>query len=123
MTKTAAQTVDQAHRELGVLSVDEAASADMTSYGTTVLEGLLDTAETQQGLSLDFDSGTVPDGVWLPLSQLLAAHLAAHYGRPYMSQAQAWGRFRAAVTSDDRADDGRDYTDVWGDYSNQGEFY
>lgn len=104
MTKTAIEVVAQAHRYLAVLSVDEEPSADMVSFGTAVLDGLLDEAATAHGLTFTWTAAAVPDGAWLPLSRLLAAEIAGHYERPAEPVSRAWTRFRAAVQADDRED-------------------
>jgi hypothetical protein len=104
MPKTASEVVAQAHRYLGVLSVDEAVSGDQASFGASVLEGVLAEAATAHGLTFTWTSAAVPDGVWLPLSRLLASELASHYERPAEPSSRAWTRFRAAVQPDDRED-------------------
>ena len=104
MTKTSSEVIAQAHREINVLSVDEEPSTDMTTYGGTMLDGLLASAVTEHGLSFTWDKETVPDGVFLGLSFLLAAHIAPHYERPYQPRAWGWGRFKAAINPDDRED-------------------
>lgn len=104
MTKTSSSVVAQAHRYIGVLSVDEDPSDDMVSFGGAVLDGLLDEAATAHGLTFTWTSAAVPDGVWLPLSRLLAAEIAVHYERPAEPVSRAWTRFRAAVQADDRTD-------------------
>lgn len=104
MTKTSSSVVAQAHRYLGVLSVDEDPSTDMVSFGGAVLDGLLDEAATAHGLTLGWTSAAVPDGVWLPLSRLLAAEIAGHYERPAEPVSRAWTRFKAAVNPSDVTD-------------------
>jgi hypothetical protein len=104
MTKTAIEVVAQAHRYINVLSVDDAPSADMVTFGEAVLNGLLDEAATAHGLTFTWTSATVPDGAWLPLSRLLASEIAGHYERPFEPSSRAWTRFRAAVQADDRGD-------------------
>jgi len=104
MTKTADEVIAQAHRYIQVLSVDEDPSTDQVAFGTTTLEGLLGEAETRHGVTLGWTSATVPDGVFLSLSRLLASEIAGHYGVAGEPLSRAWGRFRAAVNADDRAD-------------------
>jgi hypothetical protein len=104
MPKTANEVVSQAHRYLGVLSVDETVSPDQETFGGAVLDGLLAEAQTAHGLTFAWTSAEVPDGVWLPLSRLLAAEIAGHYERPAEPVSRAWMRFRAAVNADDRTD-------------------
>ena len=104
MTKTASEVVAQAHREINVLSVDESPSTDMATYGEAMLDSLLAQAVTQHSLSFTWDKDTVPDGVFLGLSFLLASHLAPHYERPYQPRSWGWGQFKAAINPDDRED-------------------
>lgn len=105
MTKSVLEVVTQAHRDLEVVAVDEDLTTDMLSYGTTVLQGLLDEAATAQNITLTWGADETPDGVFLSLAFLLATHMAPHYVVPFAPMSRGWGRFRAAVLSDDRTDD------------------
>lgn len=98
MTKTSLEVVAEAHRRINVLSVDEEPSADMVSYGQSVLEAVL--AEE----TVSFTSETVPDDVYKPLAWLVAADLAVHHERPAEARGKALYRFHGAIYPNDMTD-------------------
>ena len=102
MAKTKLEITARAHRVLGLLAVDENPSADMIAFAGDTLDGVIDELEYIQGVSAPFDSDSVPDELFLPLGDLLAAEIAPHYSVPAPSRARAMTRVRAHLAPDDR---------------------
>lgn len=102
MTKTTAEVIARAHRELGLLAADEAPTADMDAYAQDALDGVIGELAAVQDVSVS--ASEVPDEVFIPLASLLAAEIAPHYGVQGPSRARAIGRLRAIYLSDDRED-------------------
>ena len=96
MAKTITDTVARAHREIRVLSVDRTPSADQVAYGAEVLQGIYDEHKGQLP-DLTWDLSAIPDNVFSSLSKLLAAELASHYNKVYMSPNKAWVNFRGVI--------------------------
>lgn len=102
MSKTKLETVARAHRVLGLLAVDEVPTADMIDFAGDTLDGILEELETMQGLSVPFSSSAIPDEMFIPMGDLLAAEIAGHYGVNGPVRSRAIARIRAALALDDR---------------------
>jgi hypothetical protein len=108
---TKADTVGLALRHLGILSVDEAVTADQIDYCGTILDAILAEKQSVWGVTFTWTSETVPAAAYISLAHWLAAEIAPHYEvvspKP-LKVAEA--RFRAYALPDDREDD-RDLDD------------
>ena len=102
MAKTKADVVARAHRVLGVLAVDENPTADMVSFAEDTLDGVYEELQDVQGLHLTWSLDDVPDGAFLPLADMLAAHIAPHYAVQGPVRSRAITRIRAYSAQDDR---------------------
>lgn len=102
MSKTKAEVIARAHRVLGLLAADENPTADDSAFAEAALDGLYDELQDVHCLHLTFDTADVPDGVFLPLSDLLAAEIADHYSVPGPVRSRALTRVRAFAAPDDR---------------------
>ena len=111
MPKTKSELVAEAHRQLAVLSVDEEPSTDMTTYGESKADSLFaELLAEPHAMGFTWDLGTIPDAVFVPLAQLLAAELTNYQVAPPVSRVRAMGKVRAYAFTDDR-DDRRDADD------------
>jgi hypothetical protein len=111
MAKTRDQIITRALRKLGVTAEDEAPSAAMLANSGEALDSVL--AEVRAASLVGFTT-SFPDEVANPLSDLLAAELAAEYKpaqAPY-PRAVAWQRLMALVRPDDRF--AHTFTGQWG---------
>ena len=105
MTKTSLNVIERAHRHIGVLSVDETATADMQAYGLESLNAAFDELQSVHGTGFTWDIDTVPDAVFEPLSVLLAATIAPHYALAApVPRASALMRVRAFAFPNDIED-------------------
>lgn len=102
MSKTKLEIVARAHRVLGLLAADEVPTADMIDFAGDALDGVIDELEFVQGVSVPFTSANVPDELFLPMGDLLAADIASHYGINGPTRSRALMRVRAALALDDR---------------------
>lgn len=102
MPKTKLEMTARAHRVLGLLSADENPSADMIAFAGEALEGVIEELAYVQGVGISFDVDTVPDELFIPLGDLLAAEIAAHYGVVGPVRSRAISRIRASLVADDR---------------------
>ena len=60
MAKTKTEMVARAHRQLGLLSVDEVPTADMDAFGGDSLKGVVDELAYVQCIPIGFDEDDVP---------------------------------------------------------------
>ena len=79
MTKTSLEVTSEALRTLGVLAEDEAASADQYQRAKAHLDGIFATLDETYSLAPEWTVETVPDRLFLPLSQMVAGSLATGY--------------------------------------------
>lgn len=94
--------IAQAHRRLGVLSLEESLTDDMVAYGVETL-GLILAELRADGMPIAFVDGIVADGLALPLAMLLATDLAPHYEVPPRdARSRCVARLRAILYPDDR---------------------
>lgn len=104
MAKTRTEVIAQAHRNIRVLSADEAPSADQTAFAGAVLDSLFEELKSVQGFTVAWDLTAVPDAAFLPLSLCLSAEIQGHYNKAEVSRARAIGRLRAVLLPDDSPD-------------------
>lgn len=113
--KTKNDIIRRALRVLGVVAHDEVPTADMVANAGDVIEGLISEMSGKSPL-VPFSLDRVPDAAFLPLADLLAAHIAGDYEvAPPVSRASAWLRVRSVFVTDDRPEAG---CDVRADYGN-----
>lgn len=105
MTKTRLEVVQQAHRRLGVLSVDEEPTDDQFVYASDTLDAVFEECKTVQGMAFTWALDAVPDAAFLALSNLLAVEIAPHYEVAAEPRHRAMGRLRAYAFPDDRPDE------------------
>lgn len=106
MTKTRTEVVNQAYRRLGIVAVDQVASADEIAYGGNTLDALFAELKASDGITVTWDLSAVPDTAFIPLANLLAVEVAP----AYMQQAperrgSAFIRLRKVLSPDDRPND------------------
>ncbi len=106
MPKTKAEIVAEAHRRIGVLSVDEDPSGDMVSYGDASADSVFaELVDGPHNMGFTWTLDTTPDAAFRPFAWLLAVDLAEHYQvQPRESRAAAVFRLRSYAFSDDRED-------------------
>ena len=102
MSKTRLEMVARAHRVLGLLATDEDPTADMIAFAGSALEGAIEELAYIQGVNVSFDADSVPEELFLPVGDLLAAEIADHYSVPGPIRSRAIGRIRANLACDDR---------------------
>lgn len=100
MAKTKTDVVAMAHRSMGILSADETPTADQEAYAGDVLDALLAEIAAIHGVYLSYDL----DETFLPMSYLLAAEIAPHYGVQAMPRSMAMSRLLAYAVPDNRPD-------------------
>lgn len=106
MPKTRAEVYTRSLRRLGVLAVDEDATADMEAQAGAVLDALF--AEVTASKAVTWTLNEVPDDAFLALVDLLATEIAPDYEVPFRTpRGVAWQRLMGVIRPDDR-DDYRD---------------
>jgi len=110
MPKTRLDVIQQAHRQIGVLSADEEATADQESFAGEVLDTLFAEVTAVHSLTITWTLSAVPDSAFLPLARLLATEIASHYEVATEPRSRALMRYLAVVNPDNRTDS-RDYDD------------
>ena len=98
--KTNLDVIEQAFRRLGIRAEDEALSADQRAYAETTLETL--TAEVAEEAPVEWVSDSIPDKVFIPLANLLAAEIGPSYSVPAEPRGRALIRLMAVIRPDDR---------------------
>ena len=105
MAKTRLDVIQRALRHLSVIASDTNASADDEAFTGETLDTLFEEIQNTQGVTITWALDATPDNAFLPLSHLLATQVASHFEvPPRESYAQAMGRLRAALITDDRED-------------------
>lgn len=102
MPKTSRETVTRALRLIGVVNVSDEASASYYEYGRGALSDMISAMTETQGFDWSFDVDTVPDHLFEPMAEALAAKIAPAFmvnGPTYHS---AVARLRALDFPDDR---------------------
>lgn len=110
---TRADIIRLAMRRLGVLSADEALTADHESYVGDILDGMFATLKNVQGFTFTWALDATPDEAYLPMGYLLATEPAVyeHFAvTPREPQSRALIRLRAYAFPND-IDDRRDVDD------------
>ena len=82
MTKTSLDVSREALRMIGVLAVDEDASADEHARAKENLEAIYAELDETYGLAPDWTIETVPDRLWKPLAMMVAGEICTGYGKP-----------------------------------------
>lgn len=106
--KTRKQIIERALRILGVLAYDDALTAEQEQEAGCVLDSVF--AKMNADIpGVSFAPVTdVPEEAFVPLANLLAAHMAPDYGvAAPVSRARAWLDVRAVYVKDDRRHHGR----------------
>lgn len=102
MTKTSLDIVTEALQWAGPLDATETPTAGQHARGKVILQGLVDELTSVQGATIAWTIETVPDGLFLPMSRLLAHDLAPRYGGERLeARANAIGRVRAVLFPND----------------------
>lgn len=104
MAKTKADIVAKALRIIRVISDDDDPTPDMQAYVGDTLEAVFEELRITHRLFFTWGLDETPTGVFVPMAQLVAADVAAHYNKQPPSRARAIGRICAFVRSDDRRD-------------------
>lgn len=100
MAKTQQQVLNRALRRIGVLAEDETPSTDTQSAAQEVLDSIL--AEVRAAAVVSW-TANVPDAVFVPLSDLVAADLAPMYPPAVgPSRAMAWMRLMGIIRPTDK---------------------
>ena len=102
MTKTSADVITEALAWCGSLNTASLPSGDRVTFGKSLLQGLVDELVSVQGATIAWTIETIPDGLFLPMSRLLAHDLAARFGGEVMeTRARAISRVRAVLFPND----------------------
>lgn len=105
MAKSKAEVIAEAHRRIGVLSVDESPSDDMVTYAGDVADSLIyELNGPPYNMRFFWDANAVPEDAYRPFAWLLAVDLAAHYQVPAEPRIMAVNRLRGFAFPDDRPD-------------------
>lgn len=101
--KTRLDVINRAMRRIGVKAEDENLTADQITSVGEVFDMLVARLDTE--VSLTFTSASVPDEVFIPLANWLAAEVAPDYGvAAPTSPERAYSQVLAVLRPDDRAD-------------------
>lgn len=100
--KTRKQIIERAHRVLGVLSYDEALTAEQLRTGGEVLDSVFARINAELPNAPFAVEADVPDEAFVSLSDLLAAYIAPDYAlQAPVSRARAWLSLRAIYVEND----------------------
>lgn len=100
--KTRLDVINRAMRRIGVKAEDENLTADQITSVGEVFDMLVARLDTE--VSLSFTSASVPDEVFIPLANWLAAEVAPDYGAsPVQTPERAYAQVLAVLRPDDRA--------------------
>lgn len=99
---TRADVIAHALRRIGVLAEDETMTADQENYCGTALDALFAEFQAVQGATFAWALSATPAAALLPLSGILAAEVAEHYGRQFGPRSRYVASLRAYAFSDDR---------------------
>lgn len=102
MTKTSLDIATRALRVISVCAVDETPTAADKTLAVNALQGIMDELVDSHGATIAWTIETVPDALFLPLSDLVAADVASVYQMPGPSRSRALIRVRASLLPDDR---------------------
>lgn len=101
--KTRLDVINRAMRRIGVKAEDENLTADQITSVGEVFDMLVARLDTE--VSLTFTSASVPDEVFIPLANWLAASVADDYGvQSSIRPQEAYMQVLAVLRPDDRAD-------------------
>lgn len=97
--KTRLDVINRAMRRIGVKAEDENLTADQFANASEVLDTLL--AELAGEVTLGFTTD-IPDDLFIPLANLLAAEIAPDYGITPPGRGAALLRVLGVLRADDR---------------------
>ncbi len=103
MAKTKIDIVTLALREIGVVSMDEAAQADDMQVWGDVLDAEFARIQVTEGFTWTFTTDTVPDALYVPFAWYLASFMTM-YGRALPDRRRAMAAIREHEHLDDRTD-------------------
>ena len=98
--KTNLDVIEQAFRRLGIKAEDESLSADQRAYGETTLDALA--IEIAEEAPVSWFPDNIPNKVFIPLANLLAAEIGPGYSVPAEPRSRAMIRLLAVIRPDDR---------------------
>ena len=101
--KTNLDVIEQAFRRLGIKAEDESLTADQRAYAETTLDALA--VEIAEEAPVQWFPDNIPDKVFIPLANLLAAEIGPSYSVPAEPRARAMLRLFAVIRPDDRDPD------------------
>lgn len=81
MSKTSTEVCSEALRILGVVAVDEAATAEDVARTKEHMADIYATLDDTEVLALDWTIETVPDGAFLSFARAIAGSVASTYNR------------------------------------------
>ena len=81
MTKTSTEVCSEALRIIGVVAVDEAATAEDIVRTKEHMADIYATLDDTEVLALAWTVDTVPDGAYLPFARAVAGSVASTYNR------------------------------------------
>jgi hypothetical protein len=100
--RTSLEVIEQAFRRLGIKAEDEALTADQRAYAEATLEALAN--EIQEEAPNVWFPDRIPDRVFIPLANLVAAEIGPSYSVPSEPRSVAFIRLMAVTRPDDRRD-------------------
>lgn len=98
--KTNSDVIEQAYRRLGIKAEDEALTADQRAYAEATLEALA--AELRESGPVTWFPDRIPQNVFIPLANLLAAEIGPAFSVPVEPRGRAYMRLMAVMRPDDR---------------------
>ena len=99
--KTNLQVIEQAFRRLGIKAEDESLTADQRAYAEATIDALA--VEIAQEARVTWFPDNIPDHVFIPLANVLAAEIGPSYSVPSEPRARAMMRLFAVIRPDDRS--------------------
>lgn len=81
MTKTSLDVTSEALQMIGILAVDEAASAEDHARTKEHLEAIYAELDETYGVAPEWTIETVPVRLWKPLAMMVAGDICTAYGR------------------------------------------
>ena len=98
--KTNRDVIEQALRRLGVVADDEAMTAGQRAYAEATLNAL--TLEIAEEAPVEWFPDLIPDKVFIPLANVLAAEIGPTYMVQTEPRSRALMRLMAVIRPDDR---------------------
>lgn len=98
-TRTKLDVIEQAFRRLGIKAADEALTADQEAYASSTLDALY--FEIRQHAPINWWPDEVPDEVFIPLANLLAAEIGPAYEVATEARSAPYLRLMAVMRTND----------------------